>query len=944
MVHKKIIGWLVATMLLTNLSNAQVNITKAEYFIDADPGFGSAINIPVTAGTNIANVPVSVSISALSSGFHNLYLRSKDATGNWSVTNRHPFFKIQATAFANVTKAEYFIDTDPGFGNAINVPVTAGINIANVPITVSIASLSAGFHNLYLRSKDVNGNWSITNRHPFFKMQATAFANVTKAEYFIDTDPGFGNAINVPVTAGTNIADVPITISITSLSAGFHNLYVRSKDVNGNWSVTNRHPFFKIQPSIFPNITKAEYFIDTDPGFGNAINIPVTTGINIANVPVSVSITSLNAGFHNLYVRSKDVNGNWSVTNRHPFFKVQPSILANVVKAEYFLLLNGTPSPIPDFGAATPITISSPSVNISDIILPLTITPTNEGEGKLFIRTQDANGKWSITNTTNLILKTPKPGSGNAIMCNGLNNYVQFPNLLNGATQFTIEYWINTTESKSSGNFFNNPTMIGNELPGANSGEFSIYSNNGFIGMWGEISTGATQNFLSPKKINDGNWHHIAASNNGTLVTLYVDGLLIGTISSGLALLTNTNPFRIGENNPASIAIVPHQGIYDEVLFWNTALTQAQLKDRMCHKLISTDPLYSNLKAYYDFDETATVTKTINNIAFDQLGVLFNTPIRLTSGAPIGNASAHDYVNATKTTSITHPTGESFTATSSTGNPDGIHVYRVDEQPNTLAGTSGVGTNDKYFGVFQVNGTAPTYQAAYNYTGNPGVTPANEVELRLNKRTDNSSTNWATMPETANEANNTITVLGQSTEYILGKVGIALPLNLLSFTGSKISTDAQLQWITANEINLAKYELQRSDNGNNFVTVSTVLAGGTNYTFTDAAIFTTKQIIYYRLKMIDKDGKVTISNIIKLSNYQTITLAIYPNPVKDILTVSGLKQRGTLRLLSAEGKIIYQQIVTTQATTISMIGYAKGLYMLQYQYNDKVINEKLSKQ
>ena len=771
---------------------------------------------------------------------------------------------------------------------------------------------------------------------------------------------------------------------------------------------------------------------------------------------------------------------------------------------------------------------------------------------------------------------------GNSVLMNGTADYIQPPALLNGTTQFTIEYWINTSESRSNGSFSQNPTMIGNEIPGASSGEFSIYSNNGFIGMWGELNSG-TQNFLSTKKINDNRWHHIAASNDGTNVNLFADGIFVGNIPSGNGLSTSSFPLRIGANNPASIVFVPHQGLFDEVRFWNTArtqtqivasmntqlagneaglvayydmnrngqgagltvdnkatatgaalngttvgtantpifapgvtqqkpgsgnaisfdgvddeinsiqtpnspnnftmetwvkpnvttpihgqstsgaggqsgnnqfvvfpshgntlgssnahagagfsvgtngicvfehgdgyipvllswagavsgwthvavvytnkqpslyvngilvatgltslrtnvypsnakfgggdygrlngsideyriwsgsLTQTQIRDHMCRKITASDALYSNLVAYYNFDEST------GNTAFDGTanannGTLTNAPTRVTSGAAIGNASSHDYVNATKTTSLSHPTGESFTVTSSTGNPEGIQVYRVDEQPNTLSGTLGVGTNNKYFGVFQINGTAPTYQAAYNYTGNPGVTPANEVELRLNKRTDNSSTSWATMPETANEANNTITVLGQSTEYILGKVGIALPLNLLSFTGSKISTDAQLQWITANEINVAKYELQRADNGTNFATVGTVLAGGTNYTFTDAAIFATKQIVYYRIKMIDKNGSVTVSTIIKLSNYQNITLGIYPNPVKNVVTVSGLKQSGTLRLLSAEGKIIYQQIVTTQATTISMIGYAKGLYMLQYQYNGKVINEKLSKQ
>lgn len=45
---------------------------------------------------------------------------------------------VKELAAANVNKAEYFVDTDPGFGNATDVPVTAGANIANVAIPIDI--------------------------------------------------------------------------------------------------------------------------------------------------------------------------------------------------------------------------------------------------------------------------------------------------------------------------------------------------------------------------------------------------------------------------------------------------------------------------------------------------------------------------------------------------------------------------------------------------------------------------------------------------------------------------------------------------------------------------------------------------------------------------------------------------------------------------------------
>ena len=220
---------------------------------------------------------------------------------------------------------------------------------------------------------------------------------------------------------------------------------------------------------------------------------------------------------------------------------------------------------------------------------------------------------------------------------------------------------------------------------------------------------------------------------------------------------------------------LPFNGLIDEVRIWNTSLTQSQIRDRMCQKITSSDALYSNLVAYYNFDESTGTTAFDGTINANN-GTLVNTPTRITSGAAIGNASSHDYVNATKTVSLTHATGENLNVTSTSGSPAGIQVYLVNGKPNTITGANGVGDNDKYFGVFQIGGTTPQYTAVYNYTGNQFVTPAIESQLRLNKRTDNAAASWTLMTTVPNEPANTITITGESTEYILGRVewGIAI--------------------------------------------------------------------------------------------------------------------------------------------------------------------------
>ena len=272
--------------------------------MNTDPGFGNGTDVLITTPAgNITDLLVSVNISSLSKGFHNVCLRSRNDIGNWSLTNRWLF--VKDVVAANVNKLEYFIDTDPGFGNGTDVAITAGSNVVNVAIPVNIAALSNGFHNIYLRSKDDAGSWSLTNRWMFVK--AVAAVNVNKLEYFVDTDPGFGNGTDVTISAGSNVSNVAIPVDISSLSKGFHTIYLRSKDDAGSWSLTNRWLFVKDITGSAAN--KLEYFVDTDPGFGNGTDVTITVGSNVSNVVIPINISALSSGFHSIYLRSKDNAG-----------------------------------------------------------------------------------------------------------------------------------------------------------------------------------------------------------------------------------------------------------------------------------------------------------------------------------------------------------------------------------------------------------------------------------------------------------------------------------------------------------------------------------------------------------------------------------------------------------------------------------------------------------
>jgi hypothetical protein len=141
--------------------------------------------------------------------------------------------------------------------------------------------------------------------------------NIDKMEYFIDTDPGFGNGINVVLTAATDIANLNIPVDLSAVSEGFHKMYVRSRDANQQWSETTFHAFYKAATPVvqtLPNLVEFEYFVNTDPGVGNGIKKTVPPATFYNNYSFAACLTNAVTGANKLYVRTKNASGKWSET------------------------------------------------------------------------------------------------------------------------------------------------------------------------------------------------------------------------------------------------------------------------------------------------------------------------------------------------------------------------------------------------------------------------------------------------------------------------------------------------------------------------------------------------------------------------------------------------------------------------------------------------------
>ncbi len=165
-----------------------------------------------------------------------------------------------------------------------------------------------------------------------------------------------------------------------------------------------------------------------------------------------------------------------------------------------------------------------------------------------------------------------------------------------------------------------------------------------------------------------------------------------------------------------------------------------------------------------------------------------------------------------------------------------------------------------------------------------------------------------------------------------------MPLSLISFSAALSDNKVQLIWSTANEVNFSNFEVERSINGKDFITISKRLeskGGNTNnYSFVDEN--PVAGVSYYRLKMNDKDGSFKYSGI-EIVKTKTIGVSVYPNPVRSSITVQHevAAKGAVISVINMNGKQVSSVIVEAGAvqTTINATQLAPGSYMVVYTNN-----------
>jgi len=376
---------------------------------------------------------------------------------------------------------------------------------------------------------------------------------------------------------------------------------------------------------------------------------------------------------------------------------------------------------------------------------------------------------------------------------------------------------------------------------------------------------------ISDEKVST-HWTHLAGTYDGETVKIYVNGVLKGqdTSPSGDIRSIPSLEVLIGARvgNDFSGIEHPFDGKLDEVRIWDVALDQATIRDWMCRKVTSSHPQWSHLKGYWRFDESSG-TSCDDYSQNSNIGTMINmdpATDRGCSGAAIGDASTHTYTTTWTGVSVNlaHSDGDDITVSSVAGSPDGVQIYRVDEAPNVTTPPSGWDKLDplRYWGVFVIGGSSPTYTVTYNYDGHPGI--ADESALRLARRSDGSATSWEDAGATLDTDANTLTKSGESgTEYILGTTSSdnSLPVEVISFTAEVSDGKVILRWVVGSRVDGEGFNVYRSlseEGGYERLTSELVVVSDEyEYTFTDLDVGV-GQRYWYRLEEVSSDGEVEV--------------------------------------------------------------------------------------
>lgn len=350
----------------------------------------------------------------------------------------------------------------------------------------------------------------------------------------------------------------------------------------------------------------------------------------------------------------------------------------------------------------------------------LTITPLANQTGTVTITILAVDSDLYTGTHSFTINIVSLPGSGNMLTFDGSSDYAKSGDTLSLSGDHTVEAWIKPGSASLGGII-----TVGDS-------DFSkiLFTDSREIAVDILIDGGHYKNYTGTTQLTLDKWYHVTYTfdSNSNALTIYVNGISeIVTVSEAMSISPfslSAAPVFIGKDQDTSY----FDGSIDEVRIWNDVRTEEEIRDFMCEKAYTSTT--DDLVAYYRFDHDSGT-----NLMYDWTGsgnsCELTGAMLATSEATIGDDSVHDYGGTSL--SLAHSDGDNFTMTIDSA--DGIHLYIVNQSPNTTTITPGSIVTDRYWGIYVISSGGYSYDILYNYDNNPHKYPTplvNKVAYRYN--------------------------------------------------------------------------------------------------------------------------------------------------------------------------------------------------------------------
>jgi len=1068
--------WLmvIALCFLYSLLQAQ-QVSKVEYFFDIDPGPGNGITINVTPAT-IIDSTFAFDVSSLSNGLHQVYVRSQDGNNNWSLNYTGSFIKTNGSDVPlTIVKLEYFVDTDPGFGNATNVPFSTTAGIVDSTFDFIVPDNGANTRYLAVRALDSRGQWSLLYSYDvdmcvLYKAKPSfSWIRFSDQFSFIDSslnNPAhkllwrFGNlgtdSVSNPqftfpqgnyftrLIAGEGCRKDSISLPLfvglekyypdTALAGGDIMMNFYGGGLDTNVVVTLKKGAETITPyasvayqqqflsGIFDLHTASAGIYDINLHYPNGYDTVITNGLRVAPTPV------VSGG------------GIYSPELRLEVFGPQVGRVGTVVTQRLVITNVGgmVAKSIAVWSAATNDAGYRPSARFTDFFKPDNLMDYDS------IPTENA---------LDSLLGEPYQGKLHGFMIPALNSGQSFvyTYTLNvppvEGQENVVDFWVGKRMFGSPFEWdcihaaisdgFNGAGLIPIVGCGFGIAGFGVDFLSGMAGQFGWNSDRSYDNFGSVKPgspaygFASAVWGCLpgikTAQNAGRVAAAAVKVINGVKKAEDIAKAdfdyqnNNRNPCD-DENDPVNryrkgirgrVAADPNgidgpegyagntnyitglgkQGY--EVFFENLPAATANAQriyvadtldktkfDVSSFELVGFNLADSFFHIPYQRKEFATTldlrpgmnlllrvnakldTVTgILNYSFLSLDPLTNDTLPLSDLRGFlppdtnninGKGSISYVVNYKKniTTNDVVTNKASIVFDNNVPILTNTWLNTIDRTAPTGGITGGVRLNDTTarisFAGTDVGVGIERYKLYVQENNKPyfllGYVFGDTV--RFTGALDSTYSFYAIPYDSLNN----FTPKSPIAEYSI-TFNSTLPVTLLDFDAQKQSSDVAVTWQTTGETNFSRYEVERSLDGNHFEKMGTVPAqSGTaikSYQFNDVNAvvkFSSNKNLFYRLKMIDLDDRFKYSRTAKIELDRKYSISVYPNPAKDQLFVDGIKNYRSLVITDIAGKTVLQQKIPTGIPVINISTLPDGVYIITLHGNDDMRSIKFIKQ